>query len=259
MSRLVDAEYIQQCDAARELFMKHCTGPVPNDIFVRYRWLMCGAHLVYAESMKQMYKLADSITPDEVNNFAIYCYCFTQSITHHHHMEEEILFPKLEPELKTPVSEEHQTFERFLNELNAYLQGILQVKQGKTYGQLVPDADRQKEEYDPAKLKGILETLVSPLLKHLMVSKLMQEIVWLDPENLKSTGLTAEKLRAADQAVGASFRRDLYPLTLGVHAVGHQPPGSEWPAMPGFVKRIIVPYVLYWRYRASWKYLPYRL
>jgi hypothetical protein len=82
-----------------------------------------------------------------------------------------LLVPKLEPELKTPVSEEHATFERFLNELNNYLQGILQVKQGKTYGQLVPDADRTKEEYDPAKLKGILETLVSPLLKH--VSRLI--------------------------------------------------------------------------------------
>jgi hypothetical protein len=162
------------------------------------------SHLVYAESMKQMYKLADTITPDEVNNFAIYCYCFTQvrpiatspspmlTITFRAshttttwkkkfsvrtlsyidpYPPNVLLVPKLEPELKTPVSEEHATFERFLNELNTYLQGILQVKQGKTYGQLVPDADRAKEEYDPAKLKGILETLVSPLLKH--VSRLI--------------------------------------------------------------------------------------
>jgi hypothetical protein len=90
-------EYFEICDHALGKFMEHARQPCPEDIFVQERWIMCGAcvivplttstvlmilpprsHTVFTESMRQMYKVADTVTPEDEQAFALYCFAFAQ-------------------------------------------------------------------------------------------------------------------------------------------------------------------------------------
>jgi hypothetical protein len=40
--------------------------------------LLTCSHTTFAEALKQMYKMADTVTPRDEQNFAIYCFSFAQ-------------------------------------------------------------------------------------------------------------------------------------------------------------------------------------
>jgi hypothetical protein len=63
-----------------------CAGEVDNVWSVRYS-PTCNStfadgsprsHTVFAESMRQMYKVADTVTPEDEQAFALYCFAFAQ-------------------------------------------------------------------------------------------------------------------------------------------------------------------------------------
>ncbi|PVF94323.1 hypothetical protein CPB86DRAFT_789162 [Serendipita vermifera] len=245
-------EYFKICDHALGKFLEHCTQPCPTDPFVQERWTMCGVHTTFAEAMKQMYKLADTITPKDEQDFAMYCFAFTQNLHHHHHLEETIMFPLMEPEFKTNVVDEHAAFHDALEDLENYIHGILGTKQGKIYGDIVKDTTRQKIRYNAEKFKKLLETLITPLMTHLL-----HEIEWLDPEKIRASGLTAQRLHDMEEQVLKHIKEQANPFVIHVQVLGHLPPNVQWPPMPWFVKKILVPWVFYWKHSGAWRYLPY--
>jgi hypothetical protein len=122
--------------------------------------------------------------------------------------------PMMAPEFTTNVLEEHATFSRPINELDAYLKSILGVEQGKKYGLTIPVAGNAKEKFSAAKIKSLLEDIVDPLFTHVSLVRscssnwqlncsanhqLQHEIEWLDPDKIRASGLTSQRLSAIEE------------------------------------------------------------
>jgi hypothetical protein len=103
---------------------------------------------------------------------------------HHHRLEETVIcksirsvlilfhllihaiVPLLDPEIETDVVEEHASFQGALEKLDEYLKGVLGLKQGPRFGDVIEDPSRSRLRYDAQKLKRMLEELVTPLMAH---------------------------------------------------------------------------------------------
>jgi len=206
---------------------------------------------MFVESLQNIYRQAETIPPSEERNFAYFAYIALAMIHQHHHLEETSLFPSLEPEFKTDVLDEHATFSQGIHDIEEYLKSVLGVEGGKLYGQIVPAPEKTRLPYDGAKLKRLLESFATPLFTHLN-----HEIDWLAPENIRASGVTIEKLQAAYRAEEEHVQNELDPYSIHVHAMGHVPPYCQFPALPWFVKKILIPWVFWWKHRALWKFLP---
>lgn len=77
-----------------------------------------------------------------------------------------LLVPMLEPEFKTNVLDEHAAFHKGLVDLDDYLTAVLGVKQGKLYGEIIPDPEKKRLPYEGTKLKRYLDAFADPLFTH---------------------------------------------------------------------------------------------
>ncbi|KIM22279.1 hypothetical protein M408DRAFT_332979 [Serendipita vermifera MAFF 305830] len=239
-----------RCNKSRPLFAKYSSEPRPNDPYARIRWSMSGTHLLILEILQNIYNKVDTIPPEQQEDFALFSLYGTQVIVQHHRMEENFFFPALEPEFKTEVLEEHAAFEKAVHGLDEYLKSVLGVKQGRKNGQVIRVANQPKEPFNSATIKQFLEDLVDPLFTHLE-----HEIGWLDPENLRASGLQEERLRVLNDRTDDTVGNELDILVL-VFFYGHKPPYCRFPHVPWLIENLVIPGVFKARQRRLWKFLP---
>jgi hypothetical protein len=101
----------------------------------------------------------------------------------------------------------------------------------------------------------ILIIPVSPALDN--ASQLKAEIGYLDPAKVRATGLPVEKLEKMNAAFEKHLQSEVGPSTYLVHGCLHIPPTmAQFPPIPTLVRKILVPWVFYWKHRSLWKYAP---
>ncbi|KAG8818297.1 hypothetical protein FRC17_010882 [Serendipita sp. 399] len=244
-------QFIDSCNKSRALFAKYCSEPLPKDPYAKLRWEMAGVHAFMTDAFQNIYQLADKIPPSEEQEFAFFCYCATQSLEHHHHLEETHIFPKLAPEYKTDVIDEHAAFSEGLHEFDSYLLAVMGAEKGEKCGQAISIPSKFKEPYNGTKIKQLLESFAAPLFTHLQ-----HEIGWLDPEILRESGLPLSRLAEIDKLIEEHIKNELDGPSALVFGLYHVPPYCQAPDLPWFVRKVLVPYVLYWKHRKSWRWFP---
>ncbi|KAG8818298.1 hypothetical protein FRC17_010883 [Serendipita sp. 399] len=257
-------QFIDVCSKSRALFAKHCTGRPPRDPYVKARWTMSGVHAFITDSLQNIYQLADKIPKHQEQDFAFFVFCATQSIEHHHHLEETYvllgislppllpnLVPRLEPEFKTEVLDEHAAFAKALTELDEYAMAMMGVQKGKKYGLTVPIPNATKEPYDGQKIKRLLETLSVPLFTHLQ-----HEIAWLEPDRIRASGVPLSRFAEIDALIDQHIQEELDAPSSLVFSLYHSPPYSQSPDLPWILKKVIVPWLMYWKHRRCWRWFP---
>ncbi|KAG8851911.1 hypothetical protein FRB91_007204 [Serendipita sp. 411] len=244
-------QFIDMCNKARALFAKYCSEPLPKDPYAKMRWEMAGAHAYLTDALHNIYLWSDKISPSEEQDFAFFCYCAIQNIEHHHHLEETHVFPSMEPEYKTDVLNEHAAFAKGLHDLDSYLLAVMGADKGEKYGQMTKVPNRNKEAYNGQRIKQLLEAFAFPLFTHLQ-----HEIGWLNPERLRESGLPVSRFAEIETLVQEHIKNEADGPSVVVFAVFHFPPYSQSPQLPWILQKVLVPYVLYWKHRKSWRWLP---
>ncbi|PVF94252.1 hypothetical protein CPB86DRAFT_828738 [Serendipita vermifera] len=235
---------------ARQKFQKYGRGPRPVNLFDRFQWVMSNVHLLLVDSIQNIYNQADDIPEHQEEAFSLYCYICQQSLHHHHWFEENHAFPMLEPEFKCDVLEEHALFSAAVDRWEEYLEDILGLEK-KVVHKGLPPRGKPRATYDPKKMKKCIEDLSGPLFVHLQ-----HEIDWISPDKLRGCGLPLSKLEAAENAANQYFSKEVDSHMLGYWTVRHARPEAYFPGMPWFVKKILMPWVFYWKYRSAWHFAP---
>ncbi|KIM22282.1 hypothetical protein M408DRAFT_28831 [Serendipita vermifera MAFF 305830] len=245
-----NVDFLGRCAKSRPRFAKHVVGPAPTDPFDFQIWSMSGGHLLILEILANIYSQLDTIPPAEEQNFALFCLFGMQFIEHHHHLEETVIFPMMEPEFTTNVLAEHATFSGALHELDKYLKSVLAVKQGAKNGQVIPIVGQAKVPFSASTIKRYMETMIDPLFTHLE-----HELEWLAPENIRASGLSKARLDQINAKAEEHIQNEM-DISLLVFGTRHVRPESYFPPLPWFLAKILVPWVFWWKDRKLWKFLP---
>ncbi|KAK5955566.1 hypothetical protein OHC33_003207 [Knufia fluminis] len=91
---------------------------------------------------------------DTVRDFLTYCQCWSESMHHHHDMEEEHFFPSIEQ-----VTGVQGIMERNIEQHRAFTPGFNSFHE---YAQTCPPKD-----YDGQKIQSLIESFAEPLSQHL--------------------------------------------------------------------------------------------
>ncbi|KAF8337554.1 uncharacterized protein EI90DRAFT_3119007 [Cantharellus anzutake] len=242
---------------ALEVFRPHTKGPVRRG-FDKPRWEMSNLHTIILTGLKSVYEKALTVPEEKHRAFVGYCLQWVGYIINHHWIEENLYFTHF-PESFTQtqtIFSEHQTFHAKIEEMKTYLTNCLPI--GTKWGlrdTVEESASRTQKEpvaFDGARLKAIIDTFIVPLTTHLQA-----EITYLDPENIKASGMTEKQLEEMDKAVMAHIR-SLGPHPLLMYTVYHLPKDVEFPPAPKFVKRILVPWIFHWKGSQWWQFCPKR-
>lgn len=116
---------------------------------------MAVAHNVYIRGLNAIYCQADNVTAtNDKKDFLLFCKIWTETINHHHQLEEEIFFPRMEKQtgvkaLMRASVEQHQGIHQAVDAFEKYLS--------------VTDADT----YDARKLKELVDGFGDLLTAHL--------------------------------------------------------------------------------------------
>ncbi|PVF94250.1 hypothetical protein CPB86DRAFT_818140 [Serendipita vermifera] len=241
------------CNEAREKFLQYSAGPAPPDLFVRSRWTMSNVHLLLTDSIQSVYDQADTITEAQQDAFIHYTYfCEQASVTalhHHHWFEETVAFPMVSPEFTCDVLEEHAAFSEAMERWEEYLESLLGLEKNNER-KAVPST-KPKAVYDGKRMKKCIEDLSEPLFVHLM-----HEIDWLAPDAMRASGLPLSKLERLQEVETHHFSQEVDPFSFGCWIITHLRPGSQFPQMPWLVKKVLLPWVFYWKYRSAWQFAP---
>jgi len=201
------------------------------------------------EQMANIYDKIDSIPANEEQLFATFVLIGVLTIHHHHHIEETLIFPKMEPEFTSPALQEHALFTDTLEELEVYLMNVLAVKKDPK-GSPIPDPTKTKIPYDRNKIIELLDRLLEPMFDHLS-----KEVGYLDPAKIKASGLSEQRLNDISASVERHVQSEV-DVSMLPYAVGHVPPGTGFPPLPAFLTKFLIPYVFWWKHRRLWRYLP---
>ncbi|KAG8773350.1 hypothetical protein FRC20_002166 [Serendipita sp. 405] len=107
-----------------------------------------------------------------------------------------------------------------------------------------------KPPYDGRRITAAIEQIAEPMLTHLE-----QEITYLSGDNLRACGLPLSKLQTWAK-YEETILKDLDPFIALVFVVKHTPPNSNWPPLPPGFRKVVVPWILWWKHRASWRFIP---
>ena len=87
--------------------------------------------------------------------------------------------------------------------------------------------------------------------------QLKAEIGYLDPAKVRATGLPVAKIEQMNGVTEKHLQNEVDPFTYLVHGCLHVPPTlAEFPPIPTLVRKVLVPWVFYWKHRPLWKYVP---
>jgi hemerythrin-like domain-containing protein len=205
--------------------------------------------------------------PQDVKDLLFYVESWTKTVEHHHHTEETTMFPRIEelagqPGLMSGPRHQHEEFHGGLVKLQEYA------------------ASEKLEEYRWSTMKGIIDSFVPGLIKHLT-----EEIdavlglekacdsnglrkVWAEAEAVaKANGnlsllvslvllssLTVLYVSLSNNLCSFRLQYDVFPLVLGNCDKTYEG-GNEFPPLPA-----VLPYVIkYWFGRGhsgAWRFNP---
>ncbi|KAF8331093.1 uncharacterized protein EI90DRAFT_1061626 [Cantharellus anzutake] len=232
---------------ALDVQFRYAKGPVPTDLFEHPRWEMSAAHAGILTGLKNLYELAPSVPEDKKIDFAGYCLLWVSLIQLHHNFEEEHFlhhYPEAF-EHKADILSEHQIFHDGIEHIKSYLLGCLPLgtKWG-FFGEVVAEdpsrAQSQATTFDGAHLRTLVDAFAGPLTTHLQA-----EIGYFAPESIKAAGMTEEKIKQMGKDTQEMIKK--IPLQPAfVYAVYHTAPGIEFPPLPRFITKFLVPWVLHW-------------
>src|SRR5258706_4304362 len=224
----------------------------------------------------------DSISLAEQEKFAHFSLLGVQFLIHHHWLEETIIcvssltsyllqMGSLEPKFTCPAVEEHATFSEAIHNLEHYLEDICGFEkkekdhaiaaQGKQKGRLRRCKDqRSNRQALRTHVHSRERTHAIPQPRTLEIditSQLKAEMGYLDPAKVRATGPPVEKLEQMNAAIENHLQNEVEPFGYLVHGCLHVPPTTaQFPPIPRIVRKLLVPWVFYWKHRSIWKYVP---
>jgi len=209
----------------------------PTDPYLKIQFNMENAHNVYKLGHSQIInKLADPPL-DDLDNFLGYCRTWAISIVGHHDSEEAITFPFLNQKLDFSAEKEQHV---------GVAEGLTRIISW------IDDARADHAKFKAEELKTMMEEFKERLFYHLD-----EEVAHLAPENLKV--FTPEELAQHNKELMVFVRAQGNGNLVVPFLRSHTPPELKeiWPPFPWIMKRIIIPYMLSWKYSGYWKYSPY--
>jgi len=211
--------------------------PIAIDGYNCLQFNMIHAHNTFKLGFDRILSLLDSPPTDDLRNFLGYCEAWATGLEGHHASEEAIVFPFLQQKLDfTGELEQHKIIHAGLDELLPY------IRSAKT----------DTSKFDALQLKNMMLKIRDPLFQHLD-----EEVDHIAPEKMQV--FEAKDITAMMDKMVAHARSNNDAFMTVPYMLSHTAPEYKdiWPQMPWFVKKVITPYVLAWRYSGYWKYSPY--
>ncbi|KAJ3478350.1 hypothetical protein NLI96_g9818 [Meripilus lineatus] len=230
---------IETLRRALEVFRVPSSGPQPKDIYKAQHWEMAGAHAFLVNALLSVYEQAPSVPEEKTIDFVGYALQWVAAMHHHHEWEETIYYPLFNPKFDTSfIVAEHESFSSDVNNFEDYLVSCLPA--GTKYGFGKMAETREQIEFDGDRTRSLIDAFAGPLVTHLM-----QEITYLEPEKIKASGLTEEEVKHI-ASVSDKHMLSMPITTFLTYVVMLTPKSSGFPPAPGFVKSLLVPYAFYW-------------
>ncbi|KIY45636.1 hypothetical protein FISHEDRAFT_48882 [Fistulina hepatica ATCC 64428] len=197
------------------------------------KWSMAWMHLIIWHSWKSTYYWASHIPEGDFVNYKEYALLSVGFLVDHHNAEESALFPVIEERSPGSMAKNHEQHESFLKEVEdlvAYLQAATE------------------ESFDAAALRGKVDSILFLVMQHLA-----DELDSLDAEVLRKS-FSEEELAVINKATHTAQQETMPGNRSLPFVLQNLPPHTPFPPAPGFVKNIIGPWIMYWKFAALWKY-----
>jgi len=209
----------------------------PQDPHALLHWNMIHAHDCLKLGFNNILRLLDNPPMDDLRNFLGYCSAWASAVQSHHDAEEQVVFPFLNQKLDfSEEAEAHKVIHDALDKLYA----------------MVEEGRNSPNSFDSKKLKELMEGLREPLSNHFD-----EEVVHIEPENLKVFSAAEMTKVNTDMVTYAKSHGD--PFVQLPFMRSHTSPQMKdnWPQLPWVLRKIIIPYVFWYRRSGYWKYSPY--
>ncbi|CAI6285932.1 unnamed protein product [Periconia digitata] len=201
---------------------------------------MALAHNGMIRGLNSIYIQASNLprnNPKIVQDFLTYCQCWSESMHHHHDMEEDSFFPAIEK-----LTGVQGLMERNVEQHRAFTPGFERFQQ---YANTCAPKD-----YDAAELKSLVEGFAEPLTRHLQDEiETLRGLHEYDSERLKAAYKEFEKL------LMDTDNQRIAPLVFGTADRGYEGGIHDFPSVPFFVPYIIH-YLFGMKYRGAWRFNP---
>ena len=118
---------------------------------------MASAHNGIIRGLNAIYLQAPSVPhndPTTIRDFLTYCQCWCESMHHHHDVEEETLFPRIEQFTRQPG-----LMQRNIERHRAFTPGF------ETFHEFVKSC--APDDYDGRDIRRLVEAFAEPLTQHL--------------------------------------------------------------------------------------------
>ncbi|KAH9933649.1 uncharacterized protein BXZ73DRAFT_46312 [Epithele typhae] len=209
--------------------------PRPATAAGKAAWAMAWTHLVVWNSWRAAYFYADKVPTGDFEAFHQYATRSIQFLVEHHDAEESSLFPELEKKIPGSMAKNEEQHKAFLGPLGDMLKYV---------------ESSTAEKFDAATFRGQMDAILPAVMEHLA-----EELDTIEAGKL-SDKLSEEEITALNTALHMAQRGDDNKFALPF-VVQSLPPGCGFPPAPGFVKTVIGPWMLYWKYASLWKYTAY--
>ncbi|KAJ5371770.1 hypothetical protein N7517_003776 [Penicillium concentricum] len=198
---------------------------------------MTHTHNCMLRGLNSIYHQAENVQkPEDITDLLFFIKCWTGWVSHHHIMEEEMMFPGFEKVIGTPGFlgdnvEQHHGFQPQLKILQDY------------------SAHTKLAGYDPSIIRKTIEVMGPSFRDHLgdEIDSLLRMIDY-NPEALMKVykSCVAEATKQDKQVVP--------PMVLGLRDVTFEG-GNQWPSLPPMAGWVIN-YFFARKHSHAWRFLP---
>jgi hemerythrin-like domain-containing protein len=186
----------------------------------------------------------------DIHDLLFFTECWCNWVSHHHMLEEEIMFPGWEKLIGKEgfmgrEVEQHHAFEAGLKKLKRYAEERLGAgKEGGGEGSI---------KYDGEALRGIIRDFADPFRVHLVDE--IDTLLQLGQFEKESDAIMS-KYKKAEKEAGKQVPEETFPLVLGLcDKTFEGGRHKNWPPMPW-----LAPYfVHYWfgrKHKGAWRFCP---
>ncbi|KAH8833011.1 hypothetical protein DL96DRAFT_700566 [Flagelloscypha sp. PMI_526] len=200
-------------------------------------WAMAWVHMVVWNSWKSAYFYASRIPSGDFESYREYTLLAFAFLDKHHEVEERELFPVIEKKMPGTMKtneEQHHNFLGGLRDMVGYMESTSVTK------------------FEASTFRAKMDNIILDVVTHLA-----DELDTLDSNKLLQF-FTEDEIKDINESFGKVSQQHTMsalgrtrPLPFFFQS---QPSPGSFPPVPGFVKSIIAPWVVYWPGRNLWKY-----